>query len=290
MDLDVQGVALTDEFRVHDETAGGQRFPDVADLEDGGFVVAWEKLGAIVPGLPDQTGIYARLFTAEGQPQGKEFSVNTYTTNDQQRPCVGQTSAGFVAAWNSDEQDGNGWGAYAQNFAANGTKVGGEFKVAKSVISHQWMPRCTGLSNGRSVVSWEGYSDATQNSEVPFSLFEKDGSLLLQESLLNTVTTKTQKAGGLAALPSGGFVAAWESWGYAGNVTSAVLAQRFDNDGDKVGLDFQVSPPSWEMRRPSLAAFADGSFIVVWDNFYHDGSGYGVFAQRFDKDGKKMYR
>jgi hypothetical protein len=44
------------------------------------------------------------------------------------------------------------------------------------------------------------------------------------------------------------------------------------------------------MRRPSLAAFEDGSFIVVWDNMYHDGSGYGVFAQRFSEVGKKLYR
>jgi hypothetical protein len=285
-----EGSALTDEFRVHVETAGWQRYPDVASLDGGGFVVDWETGGGIIPAYPDYVGILARLFDSDGQPQGKEFPVNTYTTDKQQRPCVGRIPDGFVAAWHSRNQDGNGWGIYAQEYTAQGNKVGDEYQVASTVVGDQWMPRCCGLSNGRVAVAWEGYSALTQDAEVSFSLFEEDGSILIQESLLNTVTVKIQKAGGLAALPSGGFVAAWESWGYSGNVSSAVLAQRFDNDGNKVGLDFQVSPPSWEMRRPSLAAFEDGSFIVVWDNMYHDGSGYGVFAQRFSEVGKKLYR
>ena len=33
---------------------------------------------------------------------------------------------------------------------------------------------------------------------------------------------------------------------------------------------------------------ADGSFVIAWQSYLQDGSGYGVYAQRFDSAGKPV--
>ena len=79
------GVAQGAEFRVNTFTTSSGRFPAVAMDADGDFVVAWHSYrqdGSI-------DGVYAQRYNAAGVAQGAEFRVNTFTTNDQNRPCRG---------------------------------------------------------------------------------------------------------------------------------------------------------------------------------------------------------
>ena len=49
---------------------------------------------------------------------GPEFQVNNYTTNDQNYPSISSLNNGnFVITWNSNRQDGSGYGIYAQIFS-----------------------------------------------------------------------------------------------------------------------------------------------------------------------------
>ncbi|MEO1076243.1 MAG: flagellar hook associated protein, partial [Bacteroidota bacterium] len=114
------------EFQVNTATAGNQRNPAVAVAPDGDFVIAWSSRGQDGSG----TGIYAQRYTAEGTPAGAEFQVNTSTLNDQVVPSVGIDEDGdFVIAWASYLQDGDGYGIYAQRYAADGLPQGSEFQV-----------------------------------------------------------------------------------------------------------------------------------------------------------------
>jgi hypothetical protein len=52
-------------------------------------------------------------------PSGPEFQVNTYTTLYQGEPAVTTDANGdFVVVWQSDEQDGDLTGIYAQRYDA----------------------------------------------------------------------------------------------------------------------------------------------------------------------------
>jgi len=39
---------------------------------------------------------------------------------------------------------------------------------------------------------------------------------------------------------------------------------------------------------PSITSVSSGGFVVVWQSFEQDGSGYGVYGQRFDSNGNKV--
>ena len=52
---------------------------------------------------------------ARAQFVGPEFRVNTYTTSTQASPSVASDPNGnFVVVWQSDGQDGSGYGVYGQ--------------------------------------------------------------------------------------------------------------------------------------------------------------------------------
>jgi len=73
---------------------------------------------------------FAQRYNNGGSPQGSEFLVNSYTTGDQTRPAVAMTKDGaFTVAWQSQNQDGSGWGIYGQSYDKNGVSQALRFKL-----------------------------------------------------------------------------------------------------------------------------------------------------------------
>jgi hypothetical protein len=104
------------------------------------------------------------------------------------------------------------------------------------------------------------------------------------EIRVNTTTVGQQALPRAAALPVG-FVVVWQT-GAPGSMATDVEAQRYDAGGAAVGAEFRVNTytPGCQ-RAPDVAAAADGSFVVVWQSEGEDGSGQGVYAQRFAANG-----
>ncbi len=65
-----------------------------------------------------------------------------------------------------------------------------------------------------------------------------------------------------------------------------IYAQRFDAAGTAQGGEFRVNTTTADSQfSPSVAMDASGEFVVVWTSNLQDGSGYGVYAQRYDANG-----
>jgi Ca2+-binding RTX toxin-like protein len=74
--------------------------PQVAALQDGRFMVVWNDDDEI-PGSGDISG---RVMFANGTGDGDEFTVNSVTTNMQERPTITVLADGRVAVgWHTDE-------------------------------------------------------------------------------------------------------------------------------------------------------------------------------------------
>ena len=110
------------------------------------------------------------------------------------------------------------------------------------------------------------------------------------ETLVNTTTTGVQSIGAnvaqaIAADAAGNFVVVWASNQQDG-VTYDVYAQRYSADGSALGSEFRVNTTTADNQlNPSLAMDAAGNFVVSWASNLQDGSGYGIYAQRFDAGG-----
>jgi hypothetical protein len=107
------GVTQGSEFPVNTFTTGVQTYPVIAMSSDGHFIITWMSYSQD----GSSSGIYAQAFDNTGITQGSEFRINTYTTGSQEYQAVGMDSGGnFVVAWNSNLQDGDGFGIYAQRY------------------------------------------------------------------------------------------------------------------------------------------------------------------------------
>ncbi|VTU01332.1 rhs repeat-associated core domain-containing protein : YD repeat protein OS=Isosphaera pallida (strain ATCC 43644 / DSM 9630 / IS1B) GN=Isop_2419 PE=4 SV=1 [Gemmataceae bacterium] len=103
--------------------------------------------------------------------------------------------------------------------------------------------------------------------------------------LVNTYVTGPQGGPAVAADAAGNFVVAWSSSGQDGS-GAGVYAQLFAADRTKRGPEFRVNTfTTGDQIDPAVAMDAAGNFVVAWTSAGQDGSGTGVYAQRFSATG-----
>jgi hypothetical protein len=76
-------------------------------------------------------------------------------------------------------------------------------------------------------------------------------------------------------------VVTWHSYGQDGS-NYGVYGQLFDSSGTKVGTEFGVNSFRINIQgNSSVAGLSGGGFVVTWESEGQDGSGLGVYGQRF---------
>jgi hypothetical protein len=283
--FDLNGEKVGSEFRVNTWTINNQSGPSITSLPDGGFVVVWHSDWQDGSG----DGVYGQRFDSNGNKVGSEFQVNTSTAHSQGGPSITWLSnGGFVVVWESNGQDGSGWGVYGQRFDSNGGKLGSEFQVNTWTTDDQENPSITSLSNGGFVVVWQSYGQDRSSWGVYAQRFDLNGNKIGSELLLNTWTTDSQGDPSVTSLSDGGFIVVWDSNGQDSS-SWGVYAQRFDLNGNKIGSEFRVNAWTTDAQwGPAVTSLLSGGFVVVWQSFGQDGSGYGVYGQGFDANGDKV--
>jgi Ca2+-binding RTX toxin-like protein len=278
------GMASGAEFRVNTYTDGDQDSPVITALADGGWVVTWRSYGQD----GSSYGIYAQRYDAAGAASGAEFRVNTYATYDQSAPSVtALADGGWVVTWHSQIQDGWGYGIYAQRYASNGTASGTEFQVNSTTLNSQEQPAITALADGGWLVTWESYG--LDGSDSHWSIcaqrYASNGVASGPEIQVNSTTGYNHQYPATTALADGGWVVTWQSSGHDGS-GYGIYAQRYASNGTASGTEFQVNSTTLNSQeKPAVAALADGGWLVTWQSSGQDGSGYGIYAQRYASNG-----
>ena len=84
-----------------------------------------------------------------------EFKANTYTTSSQTKPVIASdANNNYLVVWESNGQDGDGLGIYAQRYNSSGIAQGNEFSINASTINSQSYPALAINSAGNFVASW----------------------------------------------------------------------------------------------------------------------------------------
>ena len=272
------------EFLVNTTTNNRQEEPSVASLSSGGFVITWSSHNQD----GDNGGVYGQAYAADGSLQGSEFLVNTQTANEQRNPAVtGLSDGGFVVTWMSSQQDGDGWGIYGQRYDADGVTAGNEFLVNTYTNNSQEAPAVVGLSDGGFVVTWHGYTDNEGGGGygVTGQRYDADGSVQGARFLVNSSWDDTQSNAAIDSLDGGGFVVVWQSANTDGSGWG-VYGQRYGADASSQGGEFLINTTtSSDQVEPAVAVLSGGGFVVTWQSHDQDGSGWGIYGQRYGADG-----
>jgi Ca2+-binding RTX toxin-like protein len=107
------------------------------------------------------------------------------------------------------------------------------------------------LEGGGFVVTWTD-APLTVIGDIRATIFTNTGVALEQNILVNTSTTGDQKEPTVVSLSDGGFLVTWED----GNLNQ-VRGQRFDSDGNKIGVEYTVKN-GLATDSPDSALLSDG--------------------------------
>ena len=272
------GVALGGEVRVNSYVADDQLQATVAAGADGGFAIAWASA------REGDYGVYLQRFDANGAKLGSETQVNTTTLMNQERPTIAALAGGgYVVSWWSDASTSATAGIYSRIIGADGAAAGGEAHVNAASAGPQSAPTVTGLVDGGYVIAWDGPSG------IHAQRFDSHGVALAPEARIDTVEGGAIAKPVIAALAGGGYVIAWHSVASGGDGLD-IHAQRFAADGSAAGGQAIVNTTlAGHQTSPAITSTSDGGYVIAWTSTGQDGSGDGVFAQRFDAGGNAVH-
>src|SRR5437870_3249851 len=204
-----------------------------------------------------------------GNPLGPEFRVNTYTTGNQYRPAVASDASGnFVVV---------------PRYPSSGPPLGPEFRVNTFTTSNQLYPSVAADSLGNFIVVWTSLQDGFGYG-IFGQRYASSGAPLGPEFRVNTYTTGNQSFPSIVSDSSGNFVVVWAS--HQDDGFGGVVGQRYASSGAPLGPEFRVNTyTTGYQASPSIVSDSSGNFVVVWNSYTQDGSGMGVFGQRYAGSG-----
>ncbi|MGD0206843.1 MAG: hypothetical protein ABSC89_04470 [Verrucomicrobiota bacterium] len=241
--LSPAGVKIGAEFLINQFTPYNQRTPTVAALANGGFVVAWVSEQERVVGVPNANvmaanqqayasiDIYARLYDANGNPQGNEFLVNT-DFNPCANPAVAAGSdGGFMVAWDAKDMTSpttNSLDIYARSFTSAGAGSGSTVvRVNTYLYGDQYAPRISSLGTDY-LITWTSLGQDGSREGVYAQFMRGNGSEFGGEFRVNTTTVSSQMQPAVASDGAGQFLVVWTSFtGLAYGFD--LYAQRYQN-------------------------------------------------------------
>ena len=299
---DSAGSAVGSEFVVNTPTLGYQLSPSLAADADGDFVVTWMAPRPFP--APGGFNIRGRRYDSAGSAVGSEFTVNTDAAASYEgarEPSVSTAADGrFVVVWQDQGSPGGDtsqYGIRGRRYDSAGSAVGSEFEVNTYTTSGQYRTSVAVGSDGDFVVVWESNGSSGGDSagiSIQGQRYDSAGSAVGSQFGVNTYTTSNQYRPSVAVGSDGDFVVVWESNGSSGgdNSSFSIQGQRYDSAGSAVGGEFQVNTYTTSLQsQPSVAAHADGDFVVVWESNGSSGgdsSFFSVQGQRYDSAGSAV--
>jgi hypothetical protein len=283
-------IKLGTEVLVNTTSAMAQQTSDqaVAMNSLGASVVTWSSMAQD----GSEWNVYAKLYDATGAAAGSEFKVNTASSDDQYEPTVAMDSLGnFIITWTSENQDGSQGGIFAQRYDALGNKVGGEFRVNTTTSGNQTASSVAMDAAGNTVVSWTSAGQDGSGAGVYAQRYTLLGLPIGGEFRVNTAANGDQSDSSIAInRVTGDFVIAWTSVGQDGS-GAGIYAQRYGNLLGLLltsqGTEFRVNTTTAnDQNEPSVAVNrVTGDFFVTWTSAGQDGSGKGIYGQRYNSNG-----
>lgn len=206
-----------------------------------------------------------------------DFRVNDESISGATQPALtALPNGGWVVFWYSSVA------IYGQRYGADGKETGSEFQV-NTTNSSAYSLSVSTLGDGGWVVVWEASTGGLYGQR-----FDPAASKVGSEFRINEGASFRQEVPVVSALDNGGWVVVWDSIDSSGN-SKGVLGQRYDDNGNAVGVTFQVDsqPAAKDEADPAVTGLADGGWLVVWQN-YGNNQNNDIYAQRYDADGDKV--
>ena len=273
----------------------------VADALDGRFAVVWSNHDNVQEwtGGLNQPVVMLQHFNINGVPTTAQVVVPSSGDPWSDEPAISMAWDGtFVVAWKGvggGPDDIGDVGIQIRMYDANAVPLGDHYHANALEDAYYYTPEIAikpGMSDKSFVVVWAEYimNQSNLNRQIFAQRFNGSGVKVGATNFqVNTYSTSVYTASypDVDMADDGRFVVVWQ--GYSDESDYGVFGRRFDANGNAQGSDFQVNTTWVNMQeRPRVAVAPNGNFVVVWQSYGTDGSGYGVYGQRYNAAGVKQ--
>ncbi|MEM8962410.1 MAG: hypothetical protein AAGD38_13085, partial [Acidobacteriota bacterium] len=142
-------------------------------------------------------------------PITPDFPINTSSMGNRSAPDVARNRNGAtIIVWESDSQDGDGYGIYGRLFA-DGTNGGTEILFPQNTMGDQRNPDASIAADGAFYVAWE--TPDMDGRGIAFRLYDANGQPIVGERTANETEDGGQNSPATAIIEAGleGVTGAW---------------------------------------------------------------------------------
>jgi hypothetical protein len=139
-------------------------------------------------------------------------------------------------------------------------------------------------NDGDFVITWADGAQDGNSYGIYGRRYNNNGLPQGSEFRVNNYTTGQQRLSSVAMDGDGDFVVAWASSGQDGS-GDGIYAQRYNSAGVAQGAEFRVNTYTTGAQTSPAIAMDDQSFVITWQSANQDGSGTGIYAQRYNAAG-----
>lgn len=233
--------ALASEVRANSTVADDQTDATITTLDGNGFVVGWQSRWQDTA----DWGVYTQRYNSVALRVGGETQLNSTVAASQTNLTLATDPlGGYVAAWQSLDQDGDNWGVIGRAFGVAGTATGDEVVLnSTGTVGQQIDPALAVAEDGQWVTAWSSRTPDGDGWTTVTRAFEGDGTAndatVVPDSAGGDFTPNST-APGVAINDEEAWVV-WSGTAGGGSDQAGVQAQTYtltvDNDGPQVAPD-----------------------------------------------------
>jgi subtilisin-like proprotein convertase family protein len=168
------------------------------------------------------------------------------------------------------------------------TRIGDEFRVNTYTDNAQAFQSIAALKDGGFLITWQsrGQDGNDTFNQIYAQRYDSNGNPIDNEFRVNTYTGYSDSFPSATALQDGGFLVTWNSNSREGRF---IYARRYDDNGNPVGDEFQVSSFPVNHGFPSVTTLKDGGFLITWYPWdSRNQNDINIYARRYDSNGNPV--
>ncbi len=150
------GIPSAGQFQVNSTISGAaESHPAVAELLDGGFLVAWAT-----------PQVHGRRFMANGTPVGNDFDINSNIIGTEtQLDATTNQDGRVLVVWRDSEDNSNSTEINGRMYSSTLTPLGNDFRINSLVTGAQSWPSVGDYAENGFFVVWESASSVGDDNE-----------------------------------------------------------------------------------------------------------------------------
>ncbi|MEP2276844.1 MAG: cadherin-like domain-containing protein, partial [Reichenbachiella sp.] len=269
------GEVVEDDFIINsDDTDGKQAYPDITLDENGDFRVIWSST---ISSDYDYSAIATKKFSPTGVAESAEttFLTDDVTNVTDYRGSIAINSDGDIAVSYTYGYDG--YELYLNVFNKSLESQVEELQISNGSDIKWNKPAITSTDDGEFVVAW------AEGSDYVYSYVRKYSSGAAFDDTAKKIEVGDRpNEVNIEAVDDGDFILTFRDEIDDSGDYDGIWAQRLSDEMEKIGPEFLVNDTTQnDHSNSAMASSPDGSYTVVWEAEYTDGSDYAVMAKQF---------